>query len=103
MTRDPATLCFAQPGTVVSREDVMAFRGSLHVYGADDGAIIGLAGFEKDARSEAIVPNLARISLIDATEMAEHLIRCGVGVAAFRVDVNCIDDVFFRDFEASDR
>lgn len=93
----------AIPNAAVSREDVMAFRGSLHVYGADDGAIISLAGFEDDARSEAVVPNLASISLLDVRDLAEQLVDCGVGVSAFRVDVSCVDDAFFRDFESNGR
>ena len=89
----------ASPTQRLSRSDVQNFRGSLHLYGADDAVVIAVAGVDETASHEAEVPNLATISLYDANDLAQHLIRAGIGVGSFRVDVSCIDETFFRDFE----
>lgn len=99
LTSSRVAIRIAQPGTTVTREDLMALRGSLHTYRADDAALVSISGFDADARTEAVVPNLPSIALIDAGTLASHLTDCGVGVSAFKVDVSCVDEAFFRDFQ----
>jgi hypothetical protein len=45
------------------------------------------------------VPNLAPITLIGASELADHLVTNGVGVNSFSVDVSCLDEGLFRDLD----
>jgi hypothetical protein len=79
------------------REDVIAMRGSLHIYEAYEGAIIALGGVSDDAKREAVVANLAPVTLIGPDELISHLIENGVGVSSFAVDVSCIDEALFGD------
>jgi hypothetical protein len=85
------------PGRKVTREQVMSMRGSLHNYGAAEGAIIAVGGIEELALSETRVPNLSTITLVDSQTLADHLLRYSVGVRTFTVDVRCIDEPLFRD------
>jgi restriction endonuclease Mrr len=84
-------------GKPATREQVIAMRGSLHHFEASEGAIICLSGFDKEATSEAAVPNLSPVTLIDAQTLTEHMVRCGVGVRNFNVAVACLDEPVFRD------
>lgn len=82
----------------LSRADIQAFRGGLHLYQADDAAILATGGFGPSAASEAEIPNLATISILSASELAKHLIRHRIGVSNFTLDVSCVDETFFSDF-----
>jgi len=84
------------PGVRVGREHVIALRGSLHNYTANEGAIISVGGTHSGAREEVTVPNLAPISLVSVEDLADHLIRTGVGLRTFSVRVGCLDESVFR-------
>jgi len=83
----------------LSREHVIALRGSLHTYRAAEGALVAMGGVDPSAHTEVDVPNLAPITLIGASELAEHLVGNGVGVNSFSVDVSCLDEGLFRDLD----
>lgn len=102
ITRSRIAVRIMPPGHALTRLDVQHFRGSLHLYGADDAAILATAGFADGAASEAEIPNLATISLLESMAFSRHLIRNGIGVASFTVDVSCIDETFFRDFDEAE-
>ena len=85
------------PSTTISRDIVASLRGSLHQFGASEGIVLGLGPVDGAARAESQVPNVAPITILGPGDLAEHLIRQGVGVGKFSVDVSCFDDVFFRE------
>lgn len=87
----------ARPEQVAGRQQVAALRGALHSFAATEGAYIALGGFEAAAHSEATVPNVAPIALIDADRLVDHMLAASVGVTTFHVDVHCIDESLFRD------
>ena len=81
----------------VDRDTVSQLRGSLHHYAASEGIIIGVGDVEQDARDEAAAPNVAPLSVIDGEELVRQMVRRGVGLRSFKVEVACIDDGFFRE------
>jgi restriction endonuclease Mrr len=90
-------LCGANHG--VNRDTITELRGSLHRFRASEGAIIALGSIDDAAREEIEVPNVAPISLLNARDFARHLIRKGVGLRTFAVEVSCMDDAFFRELK----
>ena len=87
----------ANPSRKLTREDIMAFRGSLHIFDASEGVVIAVGGIEKEAYKEGIIPNLSQISLMNKNDLAEMMIVSEIGVSRFQVEVSYLDEGFFRE------
>lgn len=83
------------PDRPITRPDVSAFRGSLHLYGAPRGVIIALGGHDAATREQLDVPNVAPIDVVNDQQLADLMIQTGVGVARVSVETPCLDDGFF--------
>lgn len=81
----------------VNRDSVSQLRGSLHHYTASEGVIICVGDVSTDARDEAKAPNVAPVAVIDAEDLVRQMVRRGIGLRSFNVEVACIDDGFFRE------
>lgn len=83
------------PDRPITRPDISAFRGSLHLYGAPRGVVIALGGHDAATREQLDVPNVAPIDIVNDEKLASLMIQTGVGVARFQVQTPCLDDGFF--------
>lgn len=80
----------------ITRLDIMAFRGNLHQYNAERGAIFTLGGHSLCARQQVNAPNAAPITLLQDSKLAELMIRTHVGTAEVKVSVPDLDHAFFQ-------
>ncbi len=85
----------------VGKDEVAALRGSLHQFNAAAGIVFSFGRVLNNASEETDVPNVAPITVIDAAETVQHLMRAGVGINRFSVDVSCLDDALFRELRKS--
>lgn len=79
----------------ITRLDVMAFRGNLHQYDAERGAIFTLGGHSLCARQQINAPNAAPVTLLQDSNLAELMMRTHVGTAEVKVSVPDLDHAFF--------
>lgn len=79
----------------ITRLDIMAFRGNLHQYNAERGAIFTLGGHSLCARQQIDAPNAAPVTLLQDSKLAELMIRTHVGTAEVKVSVPDLDHAFF--------
>lgn len=83
------------PDRPITRLDVMAFRGNLHQYNAQRGAIITLGGHSLCAREQIDAPGAAPVVLLHDGKLAELMIRTHVGTLNLNVSVPHLDHAFF--------
>lgn len=79
----------------LSDDVVVALRGSLHRYRSMRGMMITTGVFDEKARTEAVIPNLPPVALIDGEVLARELVRLGIGVRERRVNMPTFDESFF--------
>ena len=85
----------------VGNRKSLTFAGSLVTHGATKGVFITTPTFSQTARQTAQTISLANqfIRLIDGAELAELMIKHGVGVlTAMTYEVKKLDANFFADF-----
>ena len=80
----------------VRRPDIQGFVGALEGQRASKGVFITTAPFTDEARDYAR-SLLQRVVLIDGDELADLMIRYGVGVHVYRtVDLTRVDEDYFE-------
>lgn len=98
LTRATVALRIFDAKTALDGEQVAALRGSLHQFSAAEGVVIAFGDVTDAAKAEVAVANVAPVTILDADDVARHMIAAGIGVARFSVDVSCLDEAVFREF-----
>ncbi len=98
LTRTTVAVRIFDSKAAVDGDQVAALRGSLHQFSAAEGVIIAFGNVTDAAKAEVAVANVAPVTILDAADVAGHMIAAGVGVARFSVDVSCLDEAVFREF-----
>jgi restriction endonuclease Mrr len=98
LTRTTVAVRTFDSNAAVDGDQVAALRGSLHQFSAAEGVIIAFGDVTDAARAQVAVANVAPVTILDAADVAGHMIASGVGVARFSVDVSCLDEAVFREF-----
>lgn len=80
---------------VLSDRAIVELRGSLHHYDAASILVITTGGVSDTAKSEAIVPNLPPVSLVDGDSLVRDMVRLGLGVEQRRLAIPAFDEGFF--------
>lgn len=90
LRRDP-------PDRPLSDDVIASLRGSLHRYRSMGAMLITTGAFDEKARTEAVIPNLPPVALIDGEVLARELVRLGIGVRERKVSLPAFDEAFFSE------
>jgi restriction system protein len=77
----------------VGATTVTQLRGSLQVH--QQGILITTSDFSKQARTEAVAPNKARIGLVNGEKLVDLLIKHRVGVVERHLTVTALDEEYW--------
>jgi restriction system protein len=90
------------PGNPVDESAVTDLRGAMHHYDSMRGMIITTGAINDRARSEAMVPNLSPVVLVDGETFTRDLVKLGIGVRERNVNLPAFDDAFFTSLGSRD-
>ena len=91
------------PNKPVNESAITDLRGAMHHYDSMRGMIITTGVFSDRARSEAMVPNLSPVVLVDGEIFAKDLVKLGIGVRERNVNLPAFDDAFFTSLGSGDK
>ncbi|AFZ67419.1 restriction endonuclease [Deinococcus peraridilitoris] len=86
----------------IGRPVVDQLRGGLHYFQAIKGTIITLGTFSAGAKTAALAPNVAPITLIDGETLLDLLFEHGVGVGRREVVLYEVDEHFLLNTDQDD-
>jgi restriction system protein len=96
LLRSPSPASAGSLAAAVRRPDIQGFVGALEGQRASKGVFITTSRFTDDAREYAR-SLLRRVVLIDGDELADLMIRYGVGVQVYRtVELTRVDEDYFE-------
>ncbi len=90
------------PNKPVTENAITDLRGAMHHYDTMRGMIITTGVFSDRARSEALVPNLSPVVLVDGETFTGDLVKLGIGVRERNVNLPAFDDAFFTSLGSRD-
>ncbi len=90
------------PNKPVDESAITDLRGAMHHYDSMRGMIISTGVFNDRARSEALVPNLSPVVLVDGETFTGDLVKLGIGVRKRNVNLPAFDDAFFTSLGSRD-